>query len=941
MNRKILATFMALGMTLGVFSSVAFAADTTPATPDAWGMNFQLNGYVYWPDGVTMLNEPDLTFRMVIACNEDGDNLYYPEVPAEIAECVDDEGLNGYLSIDDTFIDFGYYAKDFQVGEPGNFNMNYKIWVYGSLITTTSAGDGWCTNLAGTTDVFTFPASGASASQDIRLPAAAEEATVTALNPVSPSNDNTPDFTYSIAGAPANVEIWYATVATGPYTSWGVDASVDGAWTPAVSIADGTYYFAATAPAETEPPTASEFGPYVITSGIAPVVANQLTTPATHNGNIASELVTITADITDGNPADTLSAEYRVDGGAWVAFAQTGVSPLAVSGVYNFPNGFTEGAHTVEIRGFDGGLYSTIVNANFAVDDITAPVGDFSSVPTDLFAGSAGNFFGGYGDFTTMNWNIANSYFWYTVNAGPTVYVPWTNSSFAWGSYTWILRASTPAFAEGDVIVYGGQITDTATPALTTVFTGGGYTVLAAPPAVQDPYPIYGYVSLYDDVAHLAGAGIVVTATWISSLTALPITATDTTNALGQFSIDLLNYTNTEYVELTANFGGIYNNNGYNYTTIDIVGFPGGRQQNVVCGVPYEVVYNPAIPLLTPVIAGVPFGGTYQILDRDGTLCQGYYTFADGPMNFWTFDPLFVNDVAHPLAFDGTGGAVADGTYTFTVTFFTPGVQFLNISEGGMAELNPYLTPWGDVQTLIGGVFVDIWYDDWENTTVFVQSGIFMWNLVVGWNQVCVPMDPNDDGGDLVFGAFDALREVNQDSTDALCAIAHRTGGNPSNYEVFDFGGLETDGNNFAMNYVEGYWIYATIPWIVTVNAQNISAWGVDNVITLTVGWNLLGFTHNYSVGGAMPGGWNVQPMANDFVDGTVDADLNTAVGAHVKIVATWWVQATQWYNSYVQTDTFPGMAGSIHDWTYNTNHAYGYFVWTDVADTITFDTEF
>ncbi len=677
-------------------------------------------------------------------------------------------------------------------------------------------------------------------------------------------------------------------------------------------------------------------------------------TPNPHNGNIASELVTITATITesaqDTTPDQITGARFRVDGGSWQAMtgAFPGAGPIAASGTFNFPNGpFAEGPHTFQVEGQDAGdgwnETAPIAQGTFTITDTTAPVVAWNAQPgTTAPYNAALNFAAGYGDFTDYNPAVAASYFQYRVNNGSWNNVVWNVQSFNWGSYLYTLTYSIPGgtFAIGDWVEYDGQIRDTAATPNTGLLSNGFVQILDAPPAVQDPYPIYGYVHLYNGDALgnyapiISGAGTVVTANWVSSLTGLPISRTDTTNALGQFSIDCLNYTDATPVWLTATFAAPYGNNGYNYTTFDIAGFPGGRQQNVICGVPYDVIYNPVPP--ATVIAGAAYPVTYQIVDRDNMLCQGYYTFADGPMNFWTFDPLFVNDANHPLTFDGDGGAVTDGTYTGSVQFFTGGLQFLNITEAGAAGVNPYLTPWGNVQTMVAGVLVNIWLDDWANTTVQVISGAFIWHLVVGWNQVCVPMDPVDDGGDLVFGAFDALREVNADTTDAACAIAHRTGGNPSNYQVFDYGLLETDGLNFAMNYVEGYWIYATIAGDVSIQAINVSAPGVDNVITLSVGWNLLGFTHNYMVGGAQAGGWNAVLNADDFVSGAVDADLDTA-GSNVKIVATWWVQGTQWYNSYVETDTFPGMAGSVHDWTYDTTYAYGYFIWSDEADTITF----
>jgi hypothetical protein len=83
--------------------------------------------------------------------------------------------------------------------------------------------------------------------------------------------------------------------------------------------------------------------------------------------------VTIIATITDFD-FDILSGEYRVDGGSWMSFPQNGVSPLAVASVFNFPNGYTEGAHTYQVRGFDGYVYGSIASSSFTITDTTAPL---------------------------------------------------------------------------------------------------------------------------------------------------------------------------------------------------------------------------------------------------------------------------------------------------------------------------------------------------------------------------------------------------------------------------------------------------------------------------------------------------------------------------------------------------------------------------------------
>jgi hypothetical protein len=117
-------------------------------------------------------------------------------------------------------------------------------------------------------------------SQSLSAPKAAATATVTNVVPASPSNDNTPAFTYTTTGGPTSVDIFYATAPAGPYVLWGNDATPgDFTWTPAAGIPDGTYYFAAIGnPGEVPtPPVASEYGPYIIDT-LAPTIT--LSSPA-------------------------------------------------------------------------------------------------------------------------------------------------------------------------------------------------------------------------------------------------------------------------------------------------------------------------------------------------------------------------------------------------------------------------------------------------------------------------------------------------------------------------------------------------------------------------------------------------------------------------------------------------------------------------------------
>jgi hypothetical protein len=279
--------------------------------------------------------------------------------------------------------------------------------------------------------------------------------------------------------------------------------------------------------------------------------------------------------------------------------------------------------------------------------------------------------------------------------------------------------------------------------------------------------------------------------------------------------------------------------------------------------------------------------------------------------------------------FNGIASATP-GTRTDNFRFDAPaGLRTLNVSEGGAAEANPYLTPWG-AWNMYGGAAG--YLKDWALVQVNVLGGGFNWHLVDGWNLVSVPADPINKGTNAVFDAFDALELCFAVSGDATLSAAQRNlGTNPSTYVNFDYGMAEAGA--FAMGSIYGYWIYTTTaaPYDVNVLALNYSAG--SNVVNLVAGWNLVGYTHNMGVTGGTGWGW-VNPMwtASLLTDGT----WGVGVPALVKVVATWWNADAQWYNSYVVSTTFPGMAA--HNWVYNTNYAYGYWVWVSAAATLTFN---
>jgi hypothetical protein len=651
-------------------------------------------------------------------------------------------------------------------------------------------------------------------------------------------------------------------------------------------------------------------------------------------GNHNTPTLTITASVSDvANEGDNIvGAEISIDGGAWTAMSGTfGTPTVAVSYVFTpAPGYYATGVHNYQIRGDDGqGGALQVYSDSFTIVDTTVPTTLWNNQPSaTIYTTQPANFAIGYEDFTAYNTNIVNTYITWQVNGGGYTNYALVNFSFAWGSFSNILTYSIPGmtFTAGDVIDYDAQVTDGN--GNVGLLAAGSFNVADAPPGVQDPYPVYGFLQLYNGVGGVytpltSAGGPVVTATWISNFDGSTLTRTDVTNALGQFSIDLLNYTDGANVWLTATFEAPYGNNGYNYTTIDIVGAPGGIAQNVLCGIPYEFVITAPAPasIQNP---GVPFAATYVVYDVDGTVAQGYYTFADGPAIWTSGDTLFVPPAA--ATFDGVVDA---GTATVALTLFTGGNQWINISE---TTCDFYPTPWDNIQYMSAfGVFSDNWFDDYDNITVFVAVGGFAWNIVVGWNMVSVPQDVVEKGVSGTFDAYDALNFYCDWQLPGFTqlSLADRTGGNPSTYNMFDYGMAE--GVAFAMDGVHAYWVYCDVAGIVQFNATNYSGIG-DNVLNAAAGWNLVGFTHNY-----VP--WTAMPTASDFTDGTVDATLL----ASDKVVVTEWDYTTQWYNSYVDITTFPGMA--THNWVWDNSYAAqpgnGCFLWLEAATVITFNVNF
>ncbi len=534
-----------------------------------------------------------------------------------------------------------------------------------------------------------------------------------------------------------------------------------------------------------------------------------------------------------------------------------------------------------------------------------------------------------YIDTCTCSWDI-----YYSDNAGSTWNFLGTDSDMD-------EVFTSPPLADGTYYFAGDPFGVPSTPDF-------GPWVLDT--VIPDPYTIYGYTTYYNGQAGAMewnpaeqaygrlDPGSQVDITWWNASSRSYNTISTTSNPVtAQFAVDIRDYADGGIVKVNGVSDG-WGNNGYNYTTIDVIGSPGGIRQDVMFGVPYEVAY-----VLPPgaVASGAPFPLTYEILDRDGDLAEGYFTYAaDGPFDFECTDLLWTNDMAHPITFDGLDGAVTDGTYTAAVTLLSGGMHSVTISEGGdmpTPDGPDHLTPWGDFYLQDGGTTPG-YKDDWETAMIVVAgSSSFQWNLVPGINDISIPMDPIDKGGDGVFGAFDVLREIAADLGPAAYQIGMRSGGNPSAYTGFDYGTIEGASNDLPTDFVHGYRIYSPVGGIVTVEALEIADPADKEVSLVTGEWNFIGFPHNDTFG-PFPGGWNSELSANDFTDGSIDLNLQTGVTQN-EIIVSKWNQDTQLFESYVNTMYFPGMASK--NWVVNTQFAWGYWIWVGNPCTIEFDSEY
>jgi hypothetical protein len=83
---------------------------------------------------------------------------------------------------------------------------------------------------------------------------------------------------------------------------------------------------------------------------------------------------------------------------------------------------------------------------------------------------------------------------------------------------------------------------------------------------------------------------------------------------------------------------------------------------------------------------------------------------------------------------------------------------------------------------------------------------------------------------------------------------------------------------------------------------------------------------------------WSAGLTARDWADGVVDVDVDGDMGL---VIATRWAPATQWYQSYVHSPTFPGIGARDWGWdtyVFSSNPGNGCWLWVPNTCTINFD---
>jgi hypothetical protein len=212
-------------------------------------------------------------------------------------------------------------------------------------------------------------------------------------------------------------------------------------------------------------------------------------------------------------------------------------------------------------------------------------------------------------------------------------------------------------------------------------------------------------------------------------------------------------------------------------------------------------------PATNSYLPGVSFIVSANITTWTGARSIGYY----GYVSLWGEDPSNLIDmwtIAFPgpygIEFDGIGGAISDGIYNSTATFYT----------GGIWEV------WANSTTVIGGANEPVlalglvnypWVNNTTNYThVEIIGGGFFWRPIVGWNLISIPANVSGIFG-LTFTASEAAQLVDDAATGAAIAFTeivvsdHQDGTRPMAYDTWTHG---VGGSDFVMDIDHCYWLY-------------------------------------------------------------------------------------------------------------------------------------
>ncbi len=618
----------------------------------------------------------------------------------------------------------------------------------------------------------------------------------------------------------------------------------------------------------------------------------------------AIQTVTATVDDSTTGGSNIVSATYTVIAPSG-AVVYDNVSLAADDGTFDSPienvtvtydtDYWATGTYTVFVFGSDGNIGSASVS--YAEQDTSAPT--FAYVlPSDGATVAAEQAIDVYVDIDDANYtsDIDNT----------TVIMSWTNDSWT-NTYTVAMTydsngafntvkyvggrwyGAIPAQADGTTISYYVDASDV----IPNAATGPIYTITASATSLADPYPVYGYVYLYNGNAGVYNPLLCdgaaynfanVDVSWVNSSSGATDTLTVTTDSLGRYQVDLNNYTDGGTITVNASDTGLAAR--YNINTTTIVAANGGSMVNVTFGIPSRLNFtDPTNPPFYPLeSSGTGFNVQYTIYDANGVIAPGYY----GTVNITTndTDPSVV--LPADLVFDGVGGAVGDGQASAgQVTLITVGFHYLNITDIGNDLTPPAIYPEAGQ-----------W---WDNITVEVSGLQFTWDLSQpGWHICSVPVVPvaSSDSASEITAIIDSVATgLGVTLTDIT--IANRTGSTPSTYDSYIYG---SGGVDFNLTVGSAYWVYVDQGFgIVQIQGNNYTTTTGTFTKNLYAGWNMIGIAHNFTGNGAVDFEANVNPGvagAGSYV--TYSAGTPGQPWPGVAWYVSYWDVGTQKYDTYV-----------------------------------------